>query len=94
MININKAQEGKSRQTKGTYGHKVSPSRQKQGLITKFIMFIRKGENLLHFHKIIHYRFKKQGFFFVGIVEKSVLSIKCVFIPGTYIVHVKRSSLR
>jgi hypothetical protein len=60
MININKAQEGKSRQAQGTYGRKVSPALQKQDLITKFIMFIRKGENLLYFHKIIHYIFKKQ----------------------------------
>jgi hypothetical protein len=50
MINIKKAQEGTNRQAQGTHGHKASPSLQKQGLITEFIMFKRKGENLLHFH--------------------------------------------
>jgi hypothetical protein len=54
-----KGAEGTSREAQGTHGHKASPSLKKQGLITKFIMFKRKGENLLHFYKIIHYAIKK-----------------------------------
>ena len=78
MTNIKKAPEGTSRQAQGTRGHKPSPSLQKQVLITKFIMLKRKGENLLHFHKIIYYTIKKSNLF-VGLMEKSVLSVKCVF---------------
>jgi hypothetical protein len=82
-----KAQEGTSRQAKGARGHKASPSLQKQGLVTKFIMFKRKRESLLHFHKIIHYTIKK-AICLLGLWKKSVLSIKCFFPPVTF--NVKR----
>jgi hypothetical protein len=69
MINIKKAQEGISRQAQGTHGHKASSSLQKQGLISKFIMFKRKGENLQHFRKIIFYTIKK-AICFLGLWKK------------------------
>jgi hypothetical protein len=80
MINIKKAQESTRRQAQGTRGHKASPSLQKQGLITKFIMFKRKGRNLLHFYKIIHYTIKK-AICLLGLWKKKCVEHKMFFSP-------------
>jgi hypothetical protein len=90
VINNIKDARGTSREAPEYTAIKSSPSLQKQGLITKFIMFIRKGRNLLPFHKIIHCALKKQ--FVCMVYERSVLSIKCVFFAVTFIL--KLPSLR
>jgi hypothetical protein len=47
-------------------------------------MFKRKGENLLHFHKITHYTIKK-AIFFVGFMEKKCVEHKMFFfVPVTF----------